>query len=159
LSDERAPSAGDALLNPCVLGAIAVLIVNDHVFKAAWPGWWTGKLSDFAGALFFPLLIQAAVELGLRAAGKYDGPSRTALLSGIVITALLFIVTELSAAGAAAVASVGEVVFSGSHRLTPDAADLAALVMLVVAYRVGAARLTARRARSEVAAVRLRRAH
>lgn len=44
-----------ALLHPVTLTAIAVLLVNDHVFKHAWPEtWWTGKLSDLAWMVFAP---------------------------------------------------------------------------------------------------------
>src|SRR5690242_17575868 len=43
------PFPGSAMLHPLVLGAVAVLILNDHLLKARWPSWWTGKLSDVAG--------------------------------------------------------------------------------------------------------------
>ena len=35
----RAPGAfaGSALLHPVVLGAVALLLLNDHVLKARWP--------------------------------------------------------------------------------------------------------------------------
>ena len=41
-------------MHPVALAAIAVLVVNDHVLKSAYPGWLTGKLSDIAGLVFFP---------------------------------------------------------------------------------------------------------
>jgi len=55
---------GGLLLHPAVLAAIALFVVNDHVFKPAHPGWLTGKLSDVAGLVFFTL---AAVTGGRRA--------------------------------------------------------------------------------------------
>jgi len=54
--------ARDLLLHPIALVAIAVLLVNDHALKAAYPGWWTGKLSDAAGLSFFPLLLLVVAE-------------------------------------------------------------------------------------------------
>jgi hypothetical protein len=54
------------LLHPVALAAIAVLLVNDHVLKDAYPGWATGKLSDVAGLVFFPLLL--AMILPIRTA-------------------------------------------------------------------------------------------
>lgn len=45
------------LLHPVALIAIAVLVINDHVLKDAYPSWLTGKLSDVAGLVFFPLLL------------------------------------------------------------------------------------------------------
>jgi hypothetical protein len=41
--------ARDLLLHPIALAAIAVLVANDHRWKASHPGWLTGKLSDVAG--------------------------------------------------------------------------------------------------------------
>lgn len=49
------------LLHPVALLALAVLVVNDHVLKAAAPGWVTGKLSDLAGLVVFPLVAAALV--------------------------------------------------------------------------------------------------
>lgn len=54
---------GRALLHPASLGAIAVLLLNDHVLKGAYPGAWTGKISDLAGLLFFPVLLFTLVEV------------------------------------------------------------------------------------------------
>jgi hypothetical protein len=48
------------------LCALALWIVNDHLLKGAGPGWLTGKLSDVAGLIFFPLLIAAVIEIGAR---------------------------------------------------------------------------------------------
>jgi len=59
--------ASRALLHPIVLGAMALLVINDHVLKSAAPGLVTGKLSDLCGMIFFPLLLSAAAEqLGVR---------------------------------------------------------------------------------------------
>lgn len=58
----KADVPGAALLHPVALGAIALLIANDHVLKAAFPSVLTGKLSDFAGMLFFPAMLQSAAE-------------------------------------------------------------------------------------------------
>ena len=38
------------------IGAIALLLLNDHVLKAAWPGLVTGKLSDIAGVAMIAIL-------------------------------------------------------------------------------------------------------
>ena len=43
--------------------AIAVLLVNDHLLKARYPSWLTGKLSDFAGLYFAPFLFIVALPL------------------------------------------------------------------------------------------------
>jgi hypothetical protein len=40
---------------------MAVLALNDHVFKWAYPGWFTGKLSDFMGLIFFPVILDRLI--------------------------------------------------------------------------------------------------
>jgi len=50
------------LTHPVSLCAIGLLVINDHVLKQLAPGVLTGKLSDFAGLAFFPLLLAAAAE-------------------------------------------------------------------------------------------------
>lgn len=59
------------LAHPLSLAAIGLMLANDSVFKALWPSWWTGKLSDFAGLFFLPFL--AAALLSLCAPGKWVG--------------------------------------------------------------------------------------
>lgn len=56
--------AGGLLLHPIALAATALLWLNDHEFKAAYPGIVTGKLSDLCGLVVFPLFLVGAVELG-----------------------------------------------------------------------------------------------
>lgn len=53
---------GAALLNPIAVLATALLVVNDHLLKAHWPGFVTGKLSDVAGMIVAPLVILAIME-------------------------------------------------------------------------------------------------
>jgi hypothetical protein len=50
------------LLHPVALFATATLILNDHVLKARYPGWVTGKLSDFAGMVVAPLVLVAIAD-------------------------------------------------------------------------------------------------
>ena len=49
--------------HPVTVAAVVVLLVNDHVLKAAYPGWVTGKLSDVAGLVVLPPVLSV---LGLR---------------------------------------------------------------------------------------------
>lgn len=88
---------GPLLLHPVALVAIAVLVVNDHVFKLAWPGWLTGKLSDVAGLVFVPMLVLALGELRGR-------PLRSPRVAGIAALAVAigFAAVKLSAAANAA---------------------------------------------------------
>jgi hypothetical protein len=51
-----------ALVHPITLAALVVLVLNDHVLKACWPGVLTGKLSDIAGMILAPVVLAALVE-------------------------------------------------------------------------------------------------
>ena len=79
------------LLGMLLLG-MALLALNDHALKGAdiVPAWLTGKLSDFAGLLFFPLLLQAVVEVTQKLGGRYRGPDNRLLLGLTALTALVF---------------------------------------------------------------------
>lgn len=44
------------------VGALVAVILNDRVLKVHSPSWFTGKLSDFAGLVYFPLFVVAAME-------------------------------------------------------------------------------------------------
>jgi hypothetical protein len=86
--DGAAP--GDGLLDPVVVAALVVLIVNDHVLKRAAAGTpWavvTGKLSDVAGLLFLPVLVVGVVEFALALRRRYRGPPvRTAVVVAAVV--------------------------------------------------------------------------
>jgi hypothetical protein len=45
------------LARPSFVFALALLLANDLVLKAAYPGWITGKLSDFAGLFVLPYFL------------------------------------------------------------------------------------------------------
>ena len=48
--------------HPVFTGSVAVLVVNDHFLKGGLPGWFTGKLSDFAGLLLIAILMGVAIN-------------------------------------------------------------------------------------------------
>ena len=53
----------NALAHPIAIIAIILLVLNDHLLKAQYASWWTGKLSDVAGLIFVPLLLAALMAL------------------------------------------------------------------------------------------------
>lgn len=94
----RNPAPGGALLHPVTLAALFTLALNDHVLKQRCPGWWTGKLSDFAGVVLLPLFLYALVELA--AARVRRGPlgaraSDRWLLGCVVVSLLAFALPEV----------------------------------------------------------------
>jgi hypothetical protein len=79
-------TARQALTHPITLAAIVLLVLNDHVLKAAAPGFVTGKLSDVAGMIFFPVMLAAALEwLGARSKHLMLG---TAIATGVGFAAI-----------------------------------------------------------------------
>ena len=41
--------AANSLTHPVTIGAIGLLLLNDHILRIHWPSWWTGKLGDLNG--------------------------------------------------------------------------------------------------------------
>lgn len=54
---------GDLVLLPVSIISLAVLVVNDHFLKDRYHNAVTGKLSDAAGIVFFPLFLAAIIEV------------------------------------------------------------------------------------------------
>ncbi len=84
------PPAGDLLTRAPLLVGVALLLLNDHVLKVHCPSWWTGKLSDAAGMVFFPLLLQGAWELALETLGRWRGPDVRVTAGCVVLTGAVF---------------------------------------------------------------------
>jgi hypothetical protein len=80
----------DGLLHPLSPVALGLLLLNDHVLKAAWPGPLTGKLSDVAGLVVFPLVVVAAWETVLVAVRRWRGPTARPLVFAVVATGIAF---------------------------------------------------------------------
>lgn len=74
------PATGGSLSHPLVFAAALLVLVNDVWLRAAFPGWWTGKLSDVGWLVLVPVALAAV--LGVRARGLALG------LTAAVYTAL-----------------------------------------------------------------------
>jgi hypothetical protein len=123
------------LASPSAVAAIALLLLNDHVFKQAWPSAITGKLSDFAGLYFAPwVLMSLALAV---AAGRVDARIVAALAYGF--TACVFAALKLSPASSEPVLSFARTI-GVPLAIVPDPTDLVALSMLPISYAVWARR-------------------
>ncbi len=86
----RGRQPGDILLHPITLGAVVVVILNDRLLKTNHPSPVSGKLSDFAGLVMFPLMVVGIAELA-RSRWRDDWElDRRVLLALVLIEALLF---------------------------------------------------------------------
>lgn len=146
---------GDLLLHPLAIAALVVLILNDHVAKDRWPSDLTGKVSDVAGLVFFPLLLVSAAEAARWIIDRNHWETgRGALVVAIAVTAVGF--TAIKTWGPAGDAyriangvarwpldAVPSLVRGDglppvkTVRLVEDRTDLLALVALVVPWWIG----------------------
>jgi hypothetical protein len=106
-------------MHPLWWAALALLVLNDHLLKAAggveW-GWLTGKLSDFAGMLVAPAIL--AVAARVRTARGW--------LAAHLAVGAVFSAIKVSATAAALLPVV----------ITVDPSDLAAVPLLLVSWRL-----------------------
>jgi hypothetical protein len=90
----------DRLVHPIPVGALIVLLLNDHVLKATYPSWLTGKLSDVAVLVLLPFLVLAAADLVALRFRHLPAPGSAALLASVVIAAAVFTLIEVVPIGA-----------------------------------------------------------
>jgi hypothetical protein len=119
------------LAHPVSLVAIGVLVVNDHLLKAQFGSWWTGKLSDVAGMVFFPALVATVL-----AAVAPRLTKRHLVALAVAITAVGFAWVKTADAGAATASAVLTGV-AGPSVVLKDATDLLTLPALGLAVYVG----------------------
>ncbi len=101
---------------------MALLGLNDHVLKGIFPGMITGKLSDFAGLVFFPLVLELVL--------------RSRPLS-VAVTCVGFILVKGTAWGCAQWNRVATWLFhliglDAQAHLRQDSTDLIALLALII---------------------------
>jgi hypothetical protein len=119
--------------HPLLVGSILMLLLNDHVLKAAYPSVLTGKLSDFAGLCFFPFLLATGLALLLDRA-RVPARVTAGLAFGLTLVGFALVKTApgINAWAAAALSQV----LGLPVTLVRDPTDLVALVMLVPAWGV-----------------------
>ncbi|MGW2191113.1 hypothetical protein ACWCSH_02030 [Streptosporangium sp. NPDC001682] len=104
--------------HPLTVIAVVVLLLNDHLFKPLWPGLVTGKLSDIAGLIVAPPLLNLLIR----------HPCASILLTGAAFT-----LVKTTTVGAALASQAWTLVW-GPSRVLADPVDLIALPALYVAW-------------------------
>jgi hypothetical protein len=152
------PIPGDLLLHPLALGSLGLLVVNDHVLKAAWPGVVTGKLSDVGGMIFFPLFLVSAWEIVLALSRRWRGPSSRAMAISAIASVVTFTLVKtwpVAAAEAGRAWGLAQWLLGWPYRLLADQSvaspttttmvvdptDLLALPAVGLAIWIGIARI------------------
>ncbi|GAT69025.1 hypothetical protein PS9374_04691 [Planomonospora sphaerica] len=108
------------LVHPATVTATFLLLVNDHLLKALWPGPITGKLSDFAGLMVAPPLLALA---------------RVPPPAALAVTGLGFVLVKTTQTGAD-LASQAWTLLAGPSLVLADPTDLIALPALAAAWAV-----------------------
>ncbi len=117
-----------SLLHPLVVGSIAVLLLNDHYLKTEYPGWLTGKVSDFSGLVFFPLLLGVLIA--------FITGSRHSQAIASMATLAWFTAIKTSGGVAGLTESGVEAVLGLPIRIIADPSDLIALPMVGVGWAI-----------------------
>ncbi|MCA9689186.1 MAG: hypothetical protein KC636_06225 [Myxococcales bacterium] len=114
-----------ALRSPLWIGALAALVINDHLLKGAGivPAPITGKLSDFAGMLVAPALLAVLVR----------ARRREALLLCHLAIAVVFAAINVSPTAAASWSRLMGLV-GVPWQITVDPTDLLALPLLLLSW-------------------------
>ncbi|MCZ7420369.1 hypothetical protein O7605_12670 [Verrucosispora sp. WMMA2121] len=147
-SDKAMDSFLTWLIHPVTVAATALLILNDQVLKAVYPGWLTGKLSDVAGLVMAPPLLAVVLALLLAGCGRLPVLRRTVRIAGpgsgrtpsdllaavsIFVVGVGFTAVKATPEGAATASAVWSVV-SGPSVILADGTDLLALPALALAW-------------------------
>lgn len=149
------------LRHPVAIAALALWVLNDHLFKALWPGLVTGKLSDIAGMVVTPLLL---IAIGVR---PWIAASVVALAFALAKTwlpaneAYCLAVTAMRAPLRAVFGALGWPLWRERAMLVRDPTDLVAVPFGAVALwiaRVSTAAAPERPSESSPLAQRSRRA-
>jgi hypothetical protein len=150
--DREALPIGEAL-HPIALLAVVVLLVNDWVLKPRFRGSVaTGKLSDVAGMIFAPVVLSAAIGLGLKLLRRDATLTQRRLVLCCVATAVGFTLVKLvPAIGDVVARAIG--IFGHRAAFYPDWTDVLCTPLVLVAYWMGRDEMRRLRSTSDPRAV------
>lgn len=115
-----------------VVISILLLILNDHFLKFHYPGFVTGKLSDFSGLYFFPYLIALLLSL---ISGDQMEKHRLGILA-VIGSAVFFTGIKTLPWFNNLVEAILDVLHGGSSVIILDPTDLVALPVLILSWRL-----------------------
>lgn len=121
------------IMQPFVILSILVLLFNDHFLKNYYPSWLTGKISDFAGLFFFPILLTAILKILFKR--LYCKEQFFTHLS-FGFTAIWFFAIKTNPLFSYFTESFLSSLLFQNVRIICDPTDLIALIMLIPAWKL-----------------------
>lgn len=145
---------GDCLRHPLSLFMLLLWLLNDHLFKGLWGNELTGKLSDIAGLVVFPLMLVAIYEICCAYMNRNANHLKLVLWVSLSISAGIIVSINLSEASAhfckvglgllqwpfRCLWSLSAVPIQPVH-LTMDPTDIWTLAILIIPYKIVSPRL------------------
>ena len=117
--------------HPLVIASIGLLLLNDHLLKSLIPSVITGKLSDFAGLLFFPFLLIISFGWLL---DKLHVPVRLTAVLAFILTGITFTLIKTSPFFNQLTRDSVATLVGYPVQILLDVTDLVALLSLVPAW-------------------------
>lgn len=132
---------GSLLWHPAVVLSAAIILLNMSILKVDFPGWWSGKLSDFALCVFLPIWLYSLFEWSTWTIARLRS-RRWRVPTGhlpatlcCAIAGAYFVALQIWPAWADFhVAWLSRLVPGRFFAVTPDLTDLIALPFLSIAY-------------------------
>lgn len=84
------------LMHPFILAALILTALNDHYLKYKFNNFLTGKISDFAGLFFFPLLLCALFDFIKAPLREHQILNQKKIIIFIILTDFLFMIFKYS---------------------------------------------------------------
>jgi hypothetical protein len=120
------------LAHPVTIGAVALLLLNDHVLRRFWPSWWTGKIGDLAWLAFAPFVLAALLAWLVPSRSRHQVRLVGAL--AFCVTAGVFTLVKLVPYCHALTVRLAEMAFGFPVGWRRDPSDLIALSSLFLGW-------------------------
>jgi hypothetical protein len=132
MKNEAFCRAMNSLLHPLSIGAVLLLLLNDHVLRRFWPSWWSGKLGDLAWLVLVPLVLAAIFAWLIPSKLLHHEKAVGAL--AFALTGLGFTLSKTVPAVHDATVHLFELLTGWQASLLLDSTDLLALPALLVGW-------------------------
>lgn len=123
-----------SLSHPVSIGALVILLLNDHWWRQVAPSWLTGKIGDFTWLIFAPFLL--ATILAWLIPPRLKHQEEIIGRGSIVVVGLVFAFAKAIPAFHSLTIQVLETLTGWGNVLRMDPTDLLALPALIIAWQI-----------------------